>query len=179
MELSSQLPPSEPGGLVSSTLRALSDWLGALGALLVLALALLINSDILSRFVLNNPIKGVAEVVELTIVVIVFIQLPLTITTGGFVRASEFHHRLEKRLPRAANMMTLCFEATGAMIFALLAWALWPESVEAWNDNLYKGQPGLFTAPTWPAVFVTVIGSALSALCFFASFMVRIVRKGS
>jgi len=177
MEIANELSPREPGGLVPVRLRRIADGMGAFGALLVLSLALLINSDVLSRFFLNHPIKGVAEMVELAIVVIVFIQLPLTIATGGLVRASELHHRVSQRRPGVGRVMSLTFELVGVVVFALLTWALWPKLTEAWIDNLYKGQPGLFTVPIWPAVLVTLVGSAISATCFLTSFWYRLRRS--
>lgn len=160
--------------MVPRTLSLVVGVMGGLGALLVLSLALLINSDILSRLFFNHPLKGVAELVELAIVVIVFVQLPLTVATGGLVRASELHLRIGQRHPCLARAMTLVFEATGAVLLGLLAWALWPKFTEAWTDNLFKGQPGLFTAPIWPALLSVVIGSALAALCFATSFAMRL-----
>lgn len=174
MDIENHLPGDEPGTLVPSALRRGAEVMGVIGALLVLLLAVMINSDILSRLLVNRPVRGVAEMVELTIVVIVFIQLPLTVATGGLIRSSELHRRIGARWPGVGKAMTLAFELAGIVVFAALAWGLWPKFVDAWQDNLYKGQPGLFTVSTWPAILASVVGSAFSSVCFIVSFLRRL-----
>lgn len=176
MDMEPHSPAEEPGALLPKQLRRVADVMGALGALLVLALALLINTDIVSRFLLNHPIKGVAELVELSIVIIVFVQLPMAVAIGGLIRSSELHQTVSARYPAAGKAFTLVFELVGVLIFALFAWGVWPRFIEAWTDGLYKGQPGVFTAPTWPAELAIVIGASLASLCFVASFLTRIRR---
>lgn len=176
MDIEPHSPADEPGALVPKPLRNVVDVVGSLGAILVLALALLINTDIVSRFLLNHPIKGVAELVELSIVIIVFVQLPLAVATGGLIRSSELHQTVSARYPAVGKALTVVFELVGVLIFALFAWGVWPRFIEAWTDGLYKGQPGVFTAPTWPAELAIVIGASLAALCFVLSCLTRIGR---
>lgn len=179
MENETQLPGDEPGTMVPPALRRGAEIMGIAGALLVLLLALMINSDILSRVLANRPIRGVAEMVELTIVVIVFVQLPLTVVTGGLVRSSELHRRIGVHWPRIGQAMTLFFEIGGVVVFAVLAWGLWPKFIEAWQDGLYKGQPGLFTVATWPAILASVVGSAVSSVAFAVSALRRLTARAA
>ncbi|MCO5161808.1 MAG: TRAP transporter small permease [Mesorhizobium sp.] len=176
MDMQPHSPADEPGAILSGPLRRVADVMGALGAVLVLALALLINTDVVSRFVLNHPMKGVAELVELSIVIIVFVQLPTAIATGGLIRSSELHNSLNARHPAAGKAFAIVFELVGVLIFALFAWGVWPRFIEAWNDGLYKGQPGVFTAPTWPAELAIVVGATVASLCFAASCIARVRR---
>ena len=166
-----------PGSAAPRALLRLSQALGAVAALLVLGLAGLINADIISRYTLNRPVSGVAELVELAIVIVVFMQLPLAVATGGLIRSPELHQRLALRNPRLGNYLTMFFELCGAIVLGVLTIGLWPEIVEAWRDGLYKGQPGIFTAPLWPATAATMVGSGLGSLCFAASLLRRL-RKG-
>lgn len=175
---SCQPVPQDPGAAAPHMLLRLSQALGAVAAVMVLALACLINADVLSRFLLNSPIRGVAELVELAIVIVVFVQLPLAVATGGLIRSAELHQRLSRQSPQIGTCATVLFELCGALVLAVLAIGLWPEMIEAWRDGLYKGQPGIFTAPLWPAMAATVIGSALGSLCYIASLFRRMTTGG-
>ena len=49
--------------------------LNSVGTAWIFALMVLINVDVIARFVFNSPIQGVTELVELSIVGIVFLQI--------------------------------------------------------------------------------------------------------
>ena len=71
---------SEPAGAfdatgnpISRAFMALVAGLNSVGTAWIFALMVLINVDVLARYFFNAPIQGVAEVVELSIVGIVFV----------------------------------------------------------------------------------------------------------
>lgn len=49
----------------------------ALGTLVVLALVVILNLDVIARSVFSEPIPGVYEMVQFSVVMIVFLQLPM------------------------------------------------------------------------------------------------------
>ena len=75
-----------PGGF-----QRLTQALNALGTLWIVALMLLINADVLGRDLLGTPVRGVTELVSLSIVGIVFLQLADTLATGRMTRADAIH----------------------------------------------------------------------------------------
>jgi TRAP-type C4-dicarboxylate transport system permease small subunit len=169
----------EPGTQAARRLKSLTSVLAGLGALIVLSIALIINSDILSRFIFDHPLMGVAELVELGIVVVVFIQLPYAISSGALIRSGELHEVISRRAPRIGWAMAVFFDLAGAFVLALLTYGLWPDLIAAWQDNLFKGQPGMFTAPLWPAMLATVLGTGIGALVFASSALRRITSRGN
>lgn len=169
--------PLAPGAAVPHIILQTVRAIGAFGAILVLVLALLINADIVARFALNHPLNGIAELVELSIVIVVFIQLPLAVATGSMIRSAELHERLSKRHKFIGQLLSVIFEIGGAVVLAGFAAGIWPNLVDAWSNNLYKGQPGIFIVPLWPAVAASMIGTALATLCFVASAARRILLR--
>ena len=65
----------------------------------VCCLMILICADIVSRSVLNKPLNGVAEIVALSIVICVFLQLAHTLAVGRLTRADILLRWLAKRYP--------------------------------------------------------------------------------
>ncbi|TMV91800.1 TRAP transporter small permease [Thioclava sp. BHET1] len=167
--------PIAPGAAVPYVLLQTVRAMGAFGAVLVLVLAVLINTDIISRFAFNRPLNGIAELVELCIVIVVFIQLPLAVATGSMIRSAELHERVARRFKIGGQFLSVVFEIGGAVVLVGFAVGIWPNLVDAWSNNLYKGQPGIFTVPLWPAVAASMIGTVLASVCFLASATRRIL----
>ncbi|MDP3342216.1 TRAP transporter small permease subunit [Frigidibacter sp.] len=166
----------EPGGLAPGLLCRVARLLSIAGAIMVLALVLLIDADIGSRFFFNRPLNGVAELVELTIVALVFLQLPMAVADGGMVRSGELLRVLSARVPRLGQGLTVLFELAGVIVLGVLAAGLLPKLAEAWTDSLYKGQPGMFTAPIWPVTAICLIGCALGVAIYAGSAVRRLIR---
>lgn len=130
----------------------------SLGALWVLALMVIINADILARWLLNAPIPGVAEFVGLSITGIVFLQLAHALRQGRFIR-SDASAVLYDRYPSVARVLSVVFNALGAALFAIIAVVSWPSFRAAWSDGLFVGAIGSVTIPTWPILLIIVVGS--------------------
>ena len=64
---------------------------------------LLINSDVLGRNLFNAPVRGVTELVSLSIVGIVFLQLADTLHSGRFTRADVLLERPQAQPARLAR----------------------------------------------------------------------------
>ena len=59
----------------------------AIGTLMVLALVLVVTFDVIARGVFNAPFRGAVEVVQFTMVFIVFAQLPDVVRVGRLTRS--------------------------------------------------------------------------------------------
>jgi len=86
---------------------ALTAVLAAIGTGWILFLMALICADVLSRWLFNAPILGVAEMVQFSIVGIVFLQLPQTLRVGGLTRADVLFARIMSGAPRLATGCSL------------------------------------------------------------------------
>lgn len=142
--------------------------MNALGTLWIVALMLLINADVLARELAGRPLRGVAEIVSLSIVGIVFLELPSALWNGRLIRNDALLRRLSARRPRLARGLERAFAATGAFVFTLLAVAGAGFAVKAVRVDEYVGALGDFTAPTWPIRAILVLGSAATAAGFAA-----------
>lgn len=169
---------SSLGAIPSGFLKNLNAWLNALGGLVIFALLLLINSDVLGRFFFNRPIAGVPEIAELAIVVIVFLQIGNAVGSGRFIRSDEFHKMITRRFSRLGNLLAALYELAGAGLIAVLFAGTIPVFLDSWQNDRYMGNPGVFTAPVWPVQLTIVVGSGLTALVFLYAAILRLKNLG-
>ncbi|WP_332743081.1 TRAP transporter small permease subunit [Hydrogenophaga sp.] len=147
-------------------LHRLTQGLNALGTLIIIGLMLLINTDIVGRTGFDAPVRGVTELVSLSIVGIVFLQLADTLRSGRFTRADMLLDRLKRtRAPLAAALQAV-YHLLGAALMLIILWAAWPSLVESIRMREYVGALGDFTAPVWPVRLMMLVGLSVTALTF-------------
>ena len=140
--------------------------LNALGTLWIVALMLLINTDVLGRNLFDSPVRGVTELVSLSIVGIVFLQLADTLHSGRITRADVLLQGLQKNRPVLAALLHAFFHLVGAVLMATILWAAWPSLMESIQIREYVGAIGDFTAPVWPVRVVTLVGLSATLMTF-------------
>lgn len=154
-------------GAVARAIDRLVRVLAAVAALLLLALVVLIDADVLGR-ALGRPVRGVAETVSLAIVAITFLALPDAARRDALTRATALPRALGRRAPRLAAWLDALGEALAALVVARLLLALLPQLAKAWTSGAYLGALGDFTVPLWPVHLVAVVGCATLVITFAA-----------
>jgi TRAP-type mannitol/chloroaromatic compound transport system permease small subunit len=147
-------------------LHRLTGAMNALGTLWIIALMVLINADVLGRNLLAAPVRGVPELVALSIVGIVFLQLADTLRVGRFTRADVLLGRLALTRPRLCDALHAAYHAVGAVLMGVILWASWQPLVDSVRIREYVGAIGDFQAPVWPIRLITLIGLGTTALCY-------------
>lgn len=140
--------------------------LNALGTLWIVALMLLINTDVLGRNFFNAPVRGVTELVSLSIVGIVFLQLADTLHSGRITRADVLLQRLQRTRPPLAALLHAVFHFMGALLMLTILWAAWPSLWESIQIREYVGAIGDFTAPVWPVRLIMLVGLCATWITF-------------
>lgn len=150
-------PPDSPFGF-------LVDGLNAIGSAIIIAIMVLVCADVAARGLFNHPIDGVAELVALAIIAVVFLQLASTLRHGRMTRADLFIDGFRKRKPLAGGILEAVFSIAGMGVCLIILWASWPKFVASWTGNEFIGIQGQFTAPTWPVRGIVILGSGLAAI---------------
>ena len=138
----------------------------AMGTLVVLALVGVVSFDIVARGVFNAPFLGAVEVVQFSMVLIVFLQLPDVVRVDRLTRSDGFLVVMGHRFPAFATGLRRAINLLSAIFMALVAVAIFPEFTEMWHTKDYFGVPGVFTAPWWPIKRVILLSAALCTLLF-------------
>ena len=170
-----------PRGSFAGLIEAVTTALNSAGSAWVCVLMLVICADIASRGLFNVPLPGVAEVVALSIVALVFLQLPHTLTIGSLTRVELFLDHFRRVSPRAAWLVLLFSHLLGAITFALILYGSFPAFLGSWRQGEFVGVQGTFTAPTWPSKAAVVVGCILMCIQFLiyvVNDLRRLLRDG-
>lgn len=167
-------PPDAYGAAQPFGFHRLTGVMNAIGTVWIFLIMILMTLDVLGRNLFNTPIRGVIEIVTLSIVSIVFLQLADTLRTGKFTRADTFIASLIRNRPAAGRFLQGIFHLAGAALLGILCWSGWFHMLESWQNGEYLGAIGDFQAPVWLMRVVIVFGSACTTLTFlflaFADF---------
>jgi len=144
----------------------LTALLSALGTVLILAVMLLIAADVTGRFFFGRPIAGVPEMVAMSILAIVFLQIANTTAQGKLTRSDALLGALRLRAPRLAEGFDALLHLAGAALLAMLVSAFWPQFLRSYGRREMVGSVGQFLAPIWPVHGIVVLGASLMVLVF-------------
>lgn len=136
--------------------------LNAIGTAWVAGIAVLICSDILGRALFSSPIIGVPEIVKVSLVAIIWLQMAHTLKIGGHLRSDVILGRLSRR---GRAIMNLFAYALGAVIFGLLVFSGWPTMILAWELGEFEGELPV-RVPTYPLRSIVLLGAGLTSLQF-------------
>ena len=164
--MSAQPAGKESGNPVIRAFSALVAGLNSIGTAWIFVLMLIINVDVLSRYLFNAPIQGVAEIVELSIVGIVFLQISDAVRAGRLTRSDGLYLQILKRRPITGRVMGVVFDLAGSVFFIFILQGAVPRLIEAYERGYFAGNEGLFVVPVWPIRLILVIGCIVVAMQF-------------
>ncbi|MFD1508530.1 TRAP transporter small permease subunit [Lacimonas salitolerans] len=143
------------------------------GSLLILVLMVLVGIDVAGRNLFGAPLPGVPEMVTLSIVAIVFLQIPQALRAGRMTRSDALLGVLQRRVPILGRMLETLFDLAAIAVIWVILRQTWPMFTRAWQRGEFIGALGDFTAPVWPVKLTILIGCTL----LIAQFAARIWRR--
>ena len=152
--------------LLDKTFTVAVAGLNNLGTVWILGLMVLITLDVGARYLLNAPINGVTELVELSIVGIVFLQLGAAVRAGRITRSDGLYSKLLTVRPGVGHALGFAFDLSGALFAGLILYGGVPRLIEAYQRGYFAGNEGLFVFPLWPVRLILVVGCVVVALQF-------------
>ncbi len=145
----------------------------SIGSVWVFLLVILVSADAVGRTLsfteLTAPIKGVIELVEVSIIVIVFTQLADTVRVGRLTRSDGFLLLTSRRSPTVGLILSLLIDALAAVFLLLILIGEVPLLFESYERGYFHGDQGVFTLPDWPGKAIIVYGATLTLLRFLAN----------
>jgi TRAP-type mannitol/chloroaromatic compound transport system permease small subunit len=140
--------------------------MNSIGTAWVFVLLVIINLDIGGRAIFNHPIRGVPEIVAMSIVACVFLQIAHTLKVGRLTRSDLLMNWLKVKNPGLKNFLEGLYYLIGAALMAILFKASIPLFTKAWRIDEYVGAEGDFMAPIWPVKLIILIGCLAGAIQF-------------
>lgn len=140
--------------------------MNSIGTFWVFILLIIINLDITGRALFNRPVRGVPEIVALSIVACVFLQIPHTLKSGRLTRSDILLDWLKTKYPMVKQFLEGLYCLTGAVLMAILFKHSIKLFTKAWKIDEYVGAQGDFMAPVWPVKLIILIGCAAGVIQF-------------
>ena len=154
-------------------LDGITQGLNVLGSVLILALMMLVGVDVAGRNLMGAPVAGVPELVTLSIVAIVFLQIPQALRAGRLTRSDALPQWLARTRPGLGRWLETLFDLISMAVVWVIVSTTWPIFTRAWERGEFIGAMGDFTAPTWPVKLTILVGGTMLTLQFAA----RILRR--
>ncbi|MAY86026.1 MAG: hypothetical protein CML02_04800 [Pseudooceanicola sp.] len=161
-------PMNTPEPAALRLLDGATQALNVLGSALILVLMVLVGIDVGGRNLFGAPVPGVPELVTLSIVAIVFLQIPQALRAGRLTQSDAFLGWLDRRAPALGRALATLFDLMGAAVLYIIVSSTWPMFTRAWERGEFIGALGDFTAPVWPVKLTLVIGGSMLILQFVA-----------
>ncbi|MGQ9825116.1 MAG: TRAP transporter small permease [Desulfotomaculales bacterium] len=123
----------------------------------VIAMMLLITTDVIGRKFFHQPIKGSVEITEdYLMIALVYLAMSYVYTEGGHVRVILFRRFIPNfiKLPLDTVLNLL-----GLLFFVLLAWRGWATTLRAIQYREFSSC--ILAYPLAPAYFILTLGAAL------------------
>ncbi|OGA80055.1 MAG: hypothetical protein A3G81_33710 [Betaproteobacteria bacterium RIFCSPLOWO2_12_FULL_65_14] len=144
----------------------LLDWmmaaLNVVGSIWVVLLMVLVSADVVGRAAFNAPLFGVPEIVKVSVVGLVWCQIPHTLRIGAHLRSTVLLQRMPAPARRGVEILSYLL---GAVTFALIVYSGWDNTVEAWRIGEFEGEEPV-RVPTYPIRTLVLLGAALTAIQF-------------
>ena len=100
---------------LSKVANSLAIASNALGTLVVLALVVVLNVDVIARGVYSAPLKGTYELVQFSVVLIVFLQLADVVRVDRLTRSDGFLNLMHNRHPTLTTNLRRIINALSAI----------------------------------------------------------------
>jgi len=149
-------------------LDAVTQGLNVAGSALILVLMVLVGVDVAGRNLAGAPVSGVPELVTLSIVAIVFLQIPAALRQGRMTRSDGFLGWLNQSHPSAGKLVETVFDLIAIAVIWVIVRTTWPMFTQSWERGEFIGALGDFTAPVWPIKLTLIVGGAVLILQFAA-----------
>ena len=131
----------------------------ALGTLVLLALALIGTSDVLTTRILDQPIPGVIKLSEAGLVLILFLGLAVAARNRDHIRVDILVNRLGPRARRFCCALGYLFTAG---FFAMWTWQMWSMTAKSWS--IREMATGLLPYPLYPIKFILFLGLFIATI---------------
>lgn len=129
---------------IKKTLNLVSDISGAVAMLFLLFLMLGITADVVARAITGNPISGVFEMSELSLVMLVFLGAMWAQRDRAHIRVNI----LTQKLSGTPQRLIMAFSwACGALVLCMFGWAATQEAI--YSVSIWEFRWGYIQIPVW------------------------------
>ncbi|HEY8580335.1 MAG TPA: TRAP transporter small permease [Beijerinckiaceae bacterium] len=153
------VPPETPPEQDRSVLGLVSSVVAMIGGALAFALAVLVTTSVLMRWLFDAPVPGDFEFVQMGTALIVFAYLPFCQMQRGNIIVDAFTGRLSDR---ARARIDALWDVVYAVVIGVIAYAMVQGVIDAWNSG---EETMVSRIRLWPALAICTTLAAFLSLC--------------
>lgn len=116
-------------------------------------------ADVLSTYLLNQPVPAALEMTESLMVVVVFMALAYTQSRRQHIAVELLYRRFPRSIQRGVTVLA---GVLGAVIFGLVAWQGWLLFWQSWVIREYAS--GIVLFPVYPSKACFALGASLMTI---------------
>ena len=143
----------------------LSRAMDSVGQGILALMVILITTDVVLRYFFNRPIKGTYELIEFMLVAMVYLGLAYTQTKKNHISVTLLTEKLPPRV------LSVVHSATHLLCLGIFALITWRGMVQAEALRANGTTSDLLLIPSYPFMWVVVLGSALLCVIFLRDFL--------
>ena len=155
--------------LLDRGVAAAAALLAAAGVLCVMALMLLVTSDVIARYGFNSPSNWVDEGAAFLLIAIVFLGLAQNLRQGSHIRIDLFTGPLPTR---ARAVLELIAYGVGVLFSVVLVLGTWTRFENFWSRNITSDSP--LMTPLWMPMVPVVAGAVVFGLVMIAGLVAQL-----
>ncbi|MGX0905006.1 TRAP-type C4-dicarboxylate transport system, small permease component [Roseovarius sp. EC-HK134] len=145
--------------LIRKILKLISDAFGAVAMLFLAFLMFGITADVITRAITGNPISGVFEMSELSLVMIVFLGAMWAQNDHAHIRVNI----LTRKLSGLPHRIAMAFSwGCGALALFMFAWSSTQEAI--YSVSIWEFRWGYIQFPIWWTKVGVAVGLWLAAI---------------
>jgi C4-dicarboxylate transporter, DctM subunit len=167
----SHTPTTRQPGLTARLFDGVVSLFNGGGSIWIFCLMSILCADVFSRTFFNAPINGVPLLVELSILVIMFMQLPAAIRSGRLTRSDILLARMLRDRPSLGLSLRAAYDALGIALMVVVFVYTLPTFGKVWRRDTFEGLEGDFALPGWPFKLLILIGAVMCAVQFCRSLL--------
>ncbi len=143
-----------------------------LGSFVLFSIMLLVSWSVFCRYVLNQPILGDQELVEIGMSLVVMMAMPFTAWKGDHIRIDILDGVLGSRGRYLGDVFA---RFIGCFVLYLLISKTWDKTLDAYE---YEDVTNMIEIPVWIAYGAITVGMGLFALVLALQLFLQL-RRGS
>lgn len=148
--------------LIKNVAVKTSDIMNSIATFWIFCMMFLMVGDVFGRLFFNQPIQGTPEIIKVSLVAIVFLEIPNTLWMNRHIKSDMILSRISmKSRLRYENILFII----SAVVFLGIVYASWDLMIAAFRLSEFEGA-GVVRVPVAPIRSIIVIGSALTALLY-------------
>ncbi|MCE2523773.1 MAG: TRAP transporter small permease [Rhodobacteraceae bacterium] len=142
-------------------------WLAGIGGAVLFVIMLLVSYSVFRRYVLNDPILGDVELVQIGMAIVVMLAIPFATHSGAHIRVDILDNKIGAWGRFIGDLLA---RSIGAYVLYLLIGKTWDK---AWDASKWGDVTNMIEIPVWIAYGAITLGMGLYALVLVAQIIAQ------